>query len=246
MNTGVLKTIVAVILLCVCGCLQARVYLVSVGIADYSGYPSKINDLRLPANDADAVVALYSKNTSVDYALLLNGDATKDRIVRAIQKVFGMAGKNDIAVFFFSGHGYAGGFCAYDGKISYGEVRRAMSKSKCKNKMMFVDACRSGGMRVNHSSAQSAINESKNANVMLFLSSRNNEISIERRDMENGFFTTFLQRGLKGGADANHDRVITARELYDFVHDGVAQISDGMQHPVMWGNFNRDMPVMKW
>lgn len=246
MSNGMLKTTVAVILLCVCACSYARVYLVSVGIADYSGYPSKISDLRLPANDADAVVALYSQNASVDYALLLNGNATKDRIVRAIKKVFGMAGKNDIAVFFFSGHGYAGGFCAYDGNISYSEVRHAMSNSKCRNKMMFVDACRSGGMRVNRSSAQSVINESKAANVMLFLSSRNNENSIERSNMENGFFTTFLQRGLKGGADTNHDRIITARELYDFVHDGVAQISEGKQHPVMWGNFNSDMPVMKW
>ncbi|MBD5303090.1 MAG: caspase family protein [Bacteroides sp.] len=225
---------------------NARVYLVSVGIADYSGFPSKINNLRLTTKDAETIVDLYSKNTSVDYSLLLNEKATKDRIVRAIKKVFNQASEDDLVVFFFSGHGYPGGFCAYDGNMGYDEVRKAMAKSKSKNKMMFVDACRSGGLRVDETGAQGAITAAKNANVMLFLSSRNNENSIERRDMQNGFFTTYLQKGLKGNADANRNRIITAKELFDFVHLGVSQISGGKQHPVMWGNFNDNMTVMKW
>lgn len=111
---------------------------------------------------------------------------------------------------------------------------------------MFVDACRSGGMRVDETAAQGAITSAKKANVMLFLSSRNNENSIERRDMKNGFFTTYLHKGLKGNADFNRNRIITAKELFDFVHNGVSQISGGKQHPVMWGNFNDNMMIMKW
>lgn len=132
------------------------------------------------------------------------------------------------------------------GDLRYDEVRKAMSQSKCRNKMMFVDACRSGGMRVDNTSAQSAIAAAKNANVMLFLSSRNNESSIERGDMQNGFFTTYLQKGLRGNADTNRDRTITAKELYDFVHNGVSKISGNKQHPVMWGKFCSNMPVMRW
>lgn len=225
---------------------NARTYLVSVGIADYSGFPTKINNLSLTTNDAQTIVNLYSKNTSVVYSLLLNEKATKDRIVRAIKKVFNKASKNDIVVFFFSGHGYPGGFCAYDGKIGYGEIRNAMSQSKSKNKMMFVDACRSGGMRVDEITIQGAVTAAKNANVMLLLSSRNTENSIERRGMQNGFFTTYLQKGLRGNADANRDRVITAKELFNFIHQGVSQISGGKQHPVMWGKFDDNMPIMKW
>ena len=81
---------------------------------------------------------------------------------------------------------------------------------------------------------------------MLFLSSRSNETSIERRDMKNGFFTTYLQKGLRGGADANRDRTITAKELFDYVHKGVTKLSLNKQHPVMWGKFNNNMPVMTW
>ena len=246
MKAKTFRLFITAILLTLSFGAKARVYLVSVGIADYSGFPSKINNLRLTTKDAETIVDLYSKNTSVDYSLLLNEKATKDRIVRAIKKVFNKASEEDLVVFFFSGHGYPGGFCAYDGNIGYDEIRKAMAKSKSKNKMMFVDACRSGGMRIDETAAQGAITAAKNANVMLFLSSRNNENSIERRDMQNGFFTTYLQKGLKGNADANRNRIITAKELFDFVHSGVSQISGGKQHPVMWGNFNDNMTVMKW
>lgn len=81
---------------------------------------------------------------------------------------------------------------------------------------------------------------------MLLLSSRTNENSIERYDMKNGFFTEYLRKGLSGNADANRDRTITAKELFDFVSKGVADISNDKQHPVMWGNFEDSMPVMKW
>lgn len=246
MKANLFKALVSVILLTMCLSVNAKTYLVSVGIADYSAFPQKVPNLHLTTKDAQTIVDLYSKNASVDYAILLDGRATKDRILRAIKKVFNKASSEDIVVFFFSGHGYPGGFCAYDGNLGYDEVRKAMSHSKSKSKMMFVDACRSGGMRVDRSTTQNAVASAKKANVMLFLSSRNNENSIERGDMKNGFFTTYLQKGLKGNADSNRDRVISAKELFDFVHNGVSKISDGKQHPVMWGNFNDNMTVMKW
>lgn len=221
---------------------EAKVYLVSAGITDY---PGTANDLRLPANDAKKIVWLYSKNTDVEYKLLLDNQATKSAIVSAMKNLFVKAKANDIVVFFFSGHGSKGSFCAYDADLSYAEIRKAMALSSCKNKMIFADACFSGKIRedgLSHSSVSAA----KKANVMLFLSSRSNEVSNERSYMENGLFTTYLQKGLRGNADANHDRIITAKELFDFVSKGVASISNNKQHPVMWGNFNNNMPVMKW
>lgn len=246
MMRNLLRVLVSVILLTVCFEANARTYLVSVGIADYSKSPQKMTNLRLTTKDAKAIAELYSKNTSVDYALLLDEKATKERILKVIKKVFNKASADDIVVFFFSGHGYPGGFNASDGKLSYDQVRKAMAESKAKSKMMFVDACRSGGMRVDNTNSGKSVSAAKKANVMLFLSSRNNENSIERADMKNGYFTTYLTKGLKGGADANNDRRITAKELFQFVHKGVTKISKDEQHPVMWGNFDDNMVVMKW
>ncbi len=223
--------------------IHAKVYLVSVGITDY---PGTSMDLNLPAKDAQTISWLYSKNTDVEYVQLLNEQATMQNITSSMRKTFAKASTDDIVVLFFSGHGYPGGFVAYDGQLTYTQVRKAMATSKCKNKMIFADACFSGKIRTNGNSSQSSLQAAQKANVMLFLSSRSNETSIERRGMQNGFFTTYLQKGLRGGADANRDRIITAKELYDYVHKGVIELSRDKQHPVMWGKFSDNMPVMAW
>ena len=231
----------------------AKTYLVCVGVSDYSGYPSKASSLRLPVNDARTIAEIQTinktrsiNNGSLVYALLLDSLATKDRIIRAMNKLYQNAKEDDTVILFFSGHGYNGGFCVYDGDIEYDDIRIAMSNSKSRNKMIFADACRSGGLREKRVSSDLLSEDSSKANVMLLLSSRTNENSIERSDMQNGFFTEFLKRGLSGKADFNRDRVITAKELFEYVHKGVIDISDGKQHPVMWGNFNDQMPVIKW
>lgn len=217
-----------------------KVHLVSVGIADY---PGTTNDLTLPAKDAASVKWLYEKNSNAVIAILTNSAATKEAVLSAIRTTFQYSSTDDIVVFFFSGHGYKGGFVAYDGYLSYEEVRQAMSVTHCKNKMIFADACFSGKMRQGSSEVKQ---EHEKSNVMLFLSSRDNETSIERRDMKNGFFTSCLIDALRGKSDSNRDRTITAKELFKFVSDNVRALSNNKQHPVMWGHFSDNMPVIVW
>ena len=220
---------------------NAKTYLVAVGVSDY---PGTDKDLRLPANDAATVQYIYSKNSNAESVLLTNSNATKSAVLSKLRSTFAKASENDIIVFFFSGHGSKGAFCAYDAQIPYSEIRQAMASSKAKNKMIFADACFSGKMRQGRkNTAEQSFN---NYNIMLFLSSRGNETSIERRDMKNGFFTSCLQKGLRGGADANKDRTITARELFNYVSTNVKTLSSDKQHPVMWGKFSDNMTVMKW
>lgn len=220
---------------------NAKTYLVAVGVSDY---PGTDKDLRLPANDAATVQYVYSKNSNAVSVLLTNSDATKSAVLSQLRSTFSKASENDIIVFFFSGHGSKGAFCAYDAQIPYSEIRQAMASCKAKNKMIFADACFSGKMRQSRKNTDGQ--SFNNYNIMLFLSSRGNETSIERRDMKNGFFTSCLQKGLRGGADANKDRTITAKELFNYVSTNVKTLSMDKQHPVMWGKFSDNMTVMKW
>lgn len=237
-----LKTLIcAFVLSCLTIATSARTYLVAVGVSDY---PGTENDLRLPANDAATVQYIYSRNSGAESVLLTNSNATKSAVLSKLCTTFSKALDNDIIIFFFSGHGSKGAFCAYDGQIPYAEIRQAMASSKAKNKMIFADACFSGKMRQGRKDSDGQ--SFNNYNIMLFLSSRGNETSIERRDMKNGFFTSCLQKGLRGGADVNRDRTITARELFNYVSTGVRKLSNDKQHPVMWGKFNDNMTVMKW
>lgn len=225
--------------LCTPLCAQ-DIYLLSVGISDYQG---ENNDLKLPENDARTVSYVYEQCGNATVETLLNSSASCKKIKSRMTALFSKAGKDDIVVLFFSGHGSANGLVAYDGVLSYPEIRKIYSQCKSRNKMVFADACFSGKMRVAGNSTPSG---GKAQNVMFFLSSRNNETSMETPMMKNGFFTAFLERGLRGGADSDRNRIVTAKELFDFVSNGVKEISSDRQHPVMWGNFSNDMPVIKW
>lgn len=216
-----------------------NIYLLSVGICDYKG---KKNDLRLPVTDAKTIAQVYKKCHGARVEQLLDSGATCRAIKNSMQSLFSSAGSDDIVIFFFSGHGTPDGFVAYDGVLSYKDIRTIFSKSKSLNKMVFADACYSGKLRATKQQAATGNQQ----NVMFFLSSRSNEKSIEMGNMKNGLFTAFLERGIRGGADNNRDRTITAKELFGFVGSGVKKLSKEKQHPVMWGNFNDNMPVIKW
>lgn len=236
-------TLLALLLVSI-GSNAQKVYAVCVGVADY---PGEINDLKLPANDAKTIQWLYHKNRKAESVLITNKDATLANVTKAMNTLYAKAKEKDIIVLFFSGHGSKGAFRCYDEALNYDVVRQAMAKSKSRHKIVFADACFAGKMRQEGSfSTFSPDTDYSMVDVMLFLSSRSNETSIESRNMKNGFFTAFLQRGLKGGADADRNRTITAKELFDYVSKGVAKISKNRQHPVMWGHFDKSMPVMVW
>lgn len=217
-----------------------KVYLVSAGVSDYPGTSS---DLTLPAMDARAINRLYRKNSSAETILLTDENATISNIKAAMRKLYKKARKDDIVVFFFSGHGYPGGFVAYDGRLKYDIIRSIFSDCSSQNKMIFADACFSGDMRDKGDADKS---EKAKMNLMLLLSSRDNEVSYENSHYKNGFFTICLERCLRGGADADRNRIITAKELYLGVRRGVVELSEDSQHPVMWGKFDDNMPVMVW
>ena len=217
------------------------VYLIAVGIGDY---PGDSMDLNLPAIDAQSISSLYKVNQRTANALLYtNSRATKSNVIKALNKAASQAKKGDVLTFYFSGHGYPGGFVLYDDSLTYEEIRSIFASSEAKKKIIFADACFAGGLR-NENLGTTSVNFDDD--VMLFLSSRTDEYSMEGYGDKNGTFTLCLLRCLKGGADVNKDRIITAKELFVAVSKGVIDLTDDSQHPVMWGNFDDNMPVMVW
>jgi uncharacterized caspase-like protein len=218
---------------------HSKTYMVAVGLADY---PGKKMDLSISSNDAVVIKELYEKNCEASVTLLTDKDATLSEILRQMELVYGKAKKKDVIILFFSGHGLPGGFMCYDQILKYEDINRIMSTSRAKNKIVFSDACYSGKARKTNKLSD----KHYNYNIMFFLSSRTDEQSLERRGWKNSYFTAYLERGLRGGADFNKDRTITAFELFTFVSQGVKEVSHDMQHPVMWGNFDNEMPIMVW
>ena len=218
--------------------IQAKVYVVSVGIADY---PGKENDLRISDNDAKAIAKVFLATKDASVKVLTNEDATQSALLSTMHTLFEDAQSDDAVVLYFSGHGTPGALACHDGLLTYQHIFKMLKGCKANKKMIIADACFSGKMRTTRQQS----NNYNSQNIMLFLSSRTNETSQETQ-YKNSLFTIFLERGLRGGADMNRDRQMTAREIYDFVHKGVIEASDNKQHPVMWGKFDNNMTIIKW
>ena len=234
-----------------CNFAAARTFLVAVGVAEYAD--TTTTRIQANANDARAIADFFKENDTLSYVLLINQEATCDRIIRAMRKVYSQAQKDDKIILFFSGHGYPGddyhpgGVAVYDGFISYTQIREAMAVSPCVNKMIFANACHSGGIRQEAIASQQGDDHgaTSSANVLTFMSSRTDEYSYSSAASSgNSLFARNLLAAMRGAADADNNGIITAKELFTYVYQGVLRDSYQTQHPVMWGRFPNDMPII--
>lgn len=222
-----------------------KLFAIAVGVSDYAEIPG----LKYCDSDASEIASLfnYSKQPH-EIALLRNKEATKSTILLQLTNFFSKAEKEDVVLFYFSGHGGKGFFCPYDANkntlLTYDDLRKLLVGCKAKRQLLIADACNSGAIRIN--APETPVKREPNKELLFFLSSRNSQKSMELPKIKGGVFTYFLLQGLKGGADSNRDRIITAKELFDFVSPKVKEGTRGTQVPVMWGNFSDKMVFLDW
>ena len=152
--------------------LQAKTYLVCVGIADY---PGTENDLRISDNDAKTIAKVFSVAKHATVSILLNEQATQSALLSTMHTLFLNANSEDLVMLYFSGHGTPGALVSHDGLLTYQHIFKMLKGSKASRKVIIADACYAGKMRT---TSQQTTNYNSQ-NVMLFLSSRTNEASQE-------------------------------------------------------------------
>lgn len=252
-------------------CLAQKAYVLAVGIADYK----EINDLNLCENDALTMAALM-EDAGAEVSVIKGPSATHENVISSLRGLLAKAKSEDSVIFYFSGHGYEGGFCCWDmatnspsfsqgqlgkgiektkintvnryyGGLSYAELQVLFRNCRATKKVVIADACFSGGLKKgNH--INTSVQSAKKGDLIFILSSRPDETSLEMDGSNNGLFTTYLLEGLSGGSDINSDGLITIGELYDFVYARVTEYANKIphsQHPVIWGRFNENMPVLR-
>jgi len=221
---------------------QGKIWAVLIGVSEYANPASNLTYCH---QDAIDMYELLKEHTTTDrMKLLTNRQATHSNIVYYTQQLFQQARHDDIVIFYFSGHGNDNIFATHDKSLYFSTLQKIFKSSKAKRKLIFADACYAGTLR--QPGNQSTSNNSDlGKNVLLFLSSRSNQYSSEDYALRNGIFTYFLLAGLRGGADANKDGYITAKELFVFVYPKVKERSNGRQIPVMWGKFDENMVILK-
>lgn len=253
-NLKGLKSLLAAAIACflfATGASAQKTYLVAVGLDTYDP-GGDCTDLPCSVGDAQAISQFFHDYNNSDVFMLKNNNATRDHILRVLKAQFAKSGPDDEIIFAYSGHGFDGGISCYDSDgrgqtniIFCSEIQDIMRNAKARRKVMFVNSCHSGSFAKKYGNdARSRGYKSGNSSVMLYMSSRPDELSWESYAMDQSFFFNRLILALKGAADKNGDDKVTARELFNYVNEGVIRDTNGEQHPQMYGKFDDDMVVV--
>ncbi len=236
---------------------KVKVWAVIVGVGRYQ----HMQTLKYTDDDAYRMYAFLKSPEGgaipdKQIAVLIDEDATRSKMLRTMKKIFLQADENDVVMLYYSGHGLEGSFVpsdynGFNNLVKHTEVTEIFKQTKAKHKIVFADACHSGSMLAmrNTSQVQETIDKYYGAftkikgGTALLLSSKSEETSLEDSGLRQGVFSHFLMRGLKGEADKNKNKVVTIKELYEFVHKKVTEYTVNAQTPNLSGNYDRNMPV---
>jgi uncharacterized caspase-like protein len=217
---------------------------VVIGISDYSG---TLNDLNYCDDDAqgfyEALLSYGWKSSHIK--LLIDKKATKKSILDAIVWMEGKEGPNDEVVFFYSGHGAASKhdmdydreekdecIVPWEADLDYliwdSDLVQAFQNFESNRIMFYFDMCFSGGMT-----------DLADPGRLLLMASKENQLSIESGELQNGQFTYyFVDIGmLEMKADVNNDALVTFEEAFDYAADQCQR-----QIPIAVDGFINDMP----
>lgn len=233
-----------------------KIWAVVVGVAAYNHMPT----LRYTDDDAYRMFAFLKSPEGgalpdEQIRLLIDEDATKDRITAAMEEVFLQASPNDLVFLYYSGHGLRGAFLPIDfdgfnNRLEHDEINTILSNSPAKYKLCIADACHSGSLLAMRSGEVKGVLDNyyktlaqAQAGTALIMSSKSEETSLESSGLRQGVFSHFLIRGLKGEANIDGDGVVSVDELFNFVNDNVRKYTGNRQSPVIKGQYDPKMPV---
>ncbi|MGB0862675.1 MAG: caspase family protein [Saprospiraceae bacterium] len=234
---------------------RPKVYAVVVGVARYLHMQS----LNYTDDDAYRMYAFLKSPEGGALAdnqlvIMVDESATRNKIIKNMEEVFGRATEDDMVLFYFSGHGEKEGllpidYNGYDNVLEHKTISKILNKTKAKYKICITDACYSGTMEETISKAKNVKEETdrisqlyKNPledfnenSLALLVSSKSEETSVENAGLRQGIFSHFLLRALKGAADTNEDDVVTLGETYEYVAKNVKYYTSEYQTPIMIG-----------
>ncbi len=232
-----------------------KVWAVVIGVSTYSHMPV----LRYTDDDAYRIYAFLKspEGGALDddnIRILIDEDATKENIRKAMTETFMKAGPNDLVMLYFSGHGLQGSFLPIDfdgfnNKLFHDEITNILKMSPAKYKLLIADACHSGGLLAVKGSIENILSSyytslaKSDAGTALIMSSKSDETSLESSGLRQGVFSHFLIRGLKGEADTNSNSVVTVTELFEYIYHNVRSYTVKRQSPVIKGDYDKNMTI---
>ncbi|MBA4323212.1 MAG: hypothetical protein C0408_10385, partial [Odoribacter sp.] len=223
-------------------------YQLCIGINKYENESLNLTYARMDAQAfsqqiSSKGVKLFNKIHSY---ILLDKDATRIKILAALDEIGTVMKKEDVFVFFYAGHGSMvdNGFYFITSEITglyqQDKLRDALYVKDLQEKfkmlpalkqVVFIDACQSGSsvdvLAMRGGAEEKALAQlSRSSGIHVMASSESQQQSAEIKSLGHGVFTYVLLEALNGKADgAPADSKITVYEIKSFLDDQVPEMS---------------------
>jgi len=237
-----------------------------VGIEQYRD--ARLN-LRCAAADAKAIFDLMTDPDcgmfpKDNVRLLLNEQATREAIWRALAALRRSAGENDTVWVYYAGHAApeesniywvthdADVDDLYGTGLSNDQISKVLADIRAKRLLVLLDCCHAAATAAQKNPTRAVLTADevfscyKGHGRITLSSSDGQEKSVELGDVGHGAFTYFLEQGLRGEADTDGDGVVTADELWSYLRSKVADASQkagNAQTPVLLGEMRHDFAL---
>jgi len=239
-----------------------RRWIMAVGICKYAD--TRIPQLTYCVADAGSISNYFKTDGVSDKQILFLADerAKKESILNSLKYISENIAPDDSLYFFYSSHGAGDShgktyFITFDTVVDdlaatalpMQELKNAVKKIKCRNIVMMIDTCHSGGAKSLGRQDEKAIDKlirtaDRGTRIAILTSSRTHETSIESDKWKHGAFTYFMLKGFAGESDNfPRDGRVSVTELFDYVMVAVPRATDRAQHPS--GKFSYNWPGKK-
>jgi hypothetical protein len=228
---------------------EGRRRAILIAASEFPEEPS-LQTLRCPKND---VAGLAEALTSPDFGLFTDPltfiNEPSHSTLRAINRVFKEAGRDDQILIYYSGHGKQDGVgnlylatsdteadALETSSISVGTLRRLIDNYACKQVALILDCCFGGA--VSKDFLKGGVDDHlkqtfHGRGIYILTASTATQAAREKEGDDYSLFTKHILQGVRQGeADYDNDGLISLDDLYEYVKTRVPK--EAPQYPTKW------------
>ncbi len=233
--------------------LQGNLYVLSVGV---SKYKNPTYNLQYTVSDANAFSALWPPMQDKLYKKVILTSLADEKVTVAglkaqLAALTKITTNNDTVFIFLAGHGLRTAnqefyFATHEAEfenpqttaLPWTALTSVLAEVPAKRVVLFLDACHSGSALGEARASNERMAETlvKRAGVMVFASSRGDQVSFESAEWQHGAFTKAVLEGIQEGkanldTGMGQDGNITVAKLLVYLQARVPKMTKEQQHP---------------